>query len=195
VWGDIMGDENIKAILERAAVNPAYLRALLCDREAALRDMGLEPHELAMLLSVPDDQLRRMVKQARTRPLLQSPIVRLGCYTAVAAAALAVVTPSLLRGIRPEVMEEMDAKSFLYMVAEAEKKYKLDYGQYGSLEDLRKRGLEWPYNRHEEKYIFKVTIQGNAFTASARHKERPQTRRSFVVGPDGEVKELPREDK
>ncbi|MGD0091200.1 MAG: hypothetical protein ABSE73_14885 [Planctomycetota bacterium] len=194
-----MGDENIRAILKRAAGNTAYLHALLTDREAALRDMTLEPQERAILLAVPEDQLKRMVEQARKRTLLQSCLVKAGCVTA-AAAALGVAIPSFHRtsmGITPEVREEAMARYFLETVAVYEREYKRKCGHYGSLEDLKKQGLECspPDDPYTAKYSFEVTVQGDTFTATAHRKERPKTRSSFIVGQDGEVKELPPEDK
>ncbi|MGD0091199.1 MAG: hypothetical protein ABSE73_14880 [Planctomycetota bacterium] len=187
-----MGDENIKAILERAAFNPAYLQALLRDREAALRDFTLEPHERAMLLAVPDDQLKRMVEQARTRTLLKSCLVKAGCVTAAAAALGAFAIPHLTRGLSHEQIDSFVVPRVLRTVADAEEQYKLDYGQFGSLEDLKKRGLTWQDNRCTARYIFEVTIEGEgeSFTATARPKKGQQEHSSFIVGRDGVFKEI-----
>jgi hypothetical protein len=190
-----MPDDDIKAVLKRAADDPAFMQALLADREAALSDLPLEAHERKMLLAVPDDQLNKMVDRTRGSTFIQS-VVRVGCVTTVAAAALAVVAlPHMSRGIRPEVREEMTAFHTLEKVAVAEAQYRSDCGRYGLLDDLTKRHFTWPELRGLDKYTFDITITGDTFTATARHKERPDTRKAFTVGPDGQVKEIVPETK
>ena len=41
-----------------------------------------------------------------------------------------------------------------------------------------------------EDYEFKVTLDGDSFAATARHRTSPETEPAFRVGPDGEVEEL-----
>jgi hypothetical protein len=190
-----MPDDNIKAVLKHAADDGLFLQALMDDREAALRDVPLDPHERQMLLAVPEGQLRRMVAEAGQRPWHEvSPLVKLGCATAVVATALAVAIPGQLRGITPDVREEHTASYTMRAIAGAEAQYKKDNGRYGSLDELKQRHLQWPENRFLERYVFDITVSGDTFTATARHRERPDTRKAFTVGPDGVVKELPRAD-
>ncbi|HEY3321966.1 MAG TPA: hypothetical protein VGP72_15980 [Planctomycetota bacterium] len=188
-----MPDDNIKAVLKRAAADPSFMQALVDNREAALRDVPLEPHEKQMLLAVPEEQLRKMIAASGKSPPRVSRIIELGCATALVAAALAVAIPTQLRGISPDVREESTASKAMRAIATAEARYKTEYGRYGSLEDLRKHQLEWPDHPSIEKYVFEITASADTFAATARHKERPQTRKAFVIGPDGVLKELPRE--
>jgi type II secretory pathway pseudopilin PulG len=187
-----MGDDNVKAVLKRAADDPAFLQALLADREAALKDAKLEPHERQMLISVPKHQLATMVATAQARPWHQSPVVKAGCVVAAAAALLPLLVPSTL-GLTREVAEERAAQSLLYEIAAAEEQYKAQHGRYGVLTDV-KTLLDWSGETPlpPRAYEYTIIISGDSFTATARHKERPTTRKAFTVGPDGVVKELPR---
>ena len=39
-------------------------------------------------------------------------------------------------------------------------------------------------------YEFTIEVEGETFTAIARHRTRPDTRKAFIVGPEGEVRVL-----
>jgi hypothetical protein len=183
-----MGDDNIKAVLKRAADDPAFLQCLLVSREAALKDAELAPHERQMLLLVSNHQLEAMVKQVQ-RPLARPAIAAAGCLT---AAAVGVLLFTATGGVRPEVAEAWDVKHLLHEIAVTQERYRVEYGQYGSVENLR-RQLPWLEATRPDRYVYDITLSADTFTATARHKERPDTRKAFTVGPDGVVKELPRD--
>ena len=70
----------------------------------------------------------------------------------------------------------------------AEKAYRSEHGRYCELKDLADGGfIILP---RESPYEYSVAVTGDTFTATARHRTRPDTRKSFQVGPDGKVKPL-----
>jgi len=185
-----MPDDNIKAVLKRAADDLAFMQALMDDREAALKDVPLEPRERKMLLSVPNEQLRRMVERAFVKSLSKT-VAGAGCLVAGGLGAMVAFAMTATAGVRTGVPGESVARRTLRAVAEAERQYRVECGCYGALEDLKKR-ITWPPDIEGSDYEFVITINGDTFAATARHKERPTTRKAFTVGPDGVVKELPK---
>ena len=80
-----MSDDKIKAVLGRAAEDRAFFEALMEKREAALDACELSPAEKAILMAPTDEQLGKMIEQARRRPWYKmSPLFAAG--TAAAAA-------------------------------------------------------------------------------------------------------------
>ncbi|OGV43171.1 MAG: hypothetical protein A2X48_16325 [Lentisphaerae bacterium GWF2_49_21] len=42
----------------------------------------------------------------------------------------------------------------------------------------------------DPKYVFEIISDGRTYTAIARHRERPGTRRAFKLSPDGSITEI-----
>jgi type II secretory pathway pseudopilin PulG len=113
------------------------------------------------------------------------------------AIGAALLLPAI-QGATRETAQETIAAGYLKQISLAEQQYKEQYGTFGALDDLARfedsRALaEW-LRRDDFPYTFTITVDGDTFTATARHKTRPDTRKAFIVGPDGAVKELKTEE-
>jgi hypothetical protein len=183
-------DRNIRAVLQRAASDPAFHMLLLNNREAALKDFPLSDAERNMLMSATATQIRKMVEQARQRKWYETPVSRRTAAIAAATGALTVgglvLAAPTVRGIRPE----RRAGQYLEMIAKAQSIYREQYGRYGNLEELtggEKPALHPDVVRMDDRFVFEVSLDGNSFNATARMKN---TERAWQVGPDGQVKPL-----
>ncbi len=184
-------DDWIKTVFAKAAADPVFLRMLLEDRGKALDAVGLSPAEKAILMAVPDEQIEKMVKSARKRPWRN--VIRAGMFVGGVAAGLGltglVAAPLFATlGHTAELPRAVDAGSVLRQIAYAERAYRNEHGAYGSLQNLVASGfIVIPENA---PYEYSVLVEGDTFTATARHRTRPDTRPAFQVGPDGVVKPL-----
>lgn len=187
-----MSDEKLKAVLKRAARDASFRKMLLDERDTSVGQLDLNDAEKALLKSVSREQLEKMINQARK--WWQRPVGTL-TGAAVILGAAAVIGGVLLptTGATREVVYEMKARSFLKQIVLAEEMYKKKYGAYGALEDLRRhKEFEDIVEAIDEDshYEFRIEAEAETYTATARHRSRPDTRRAFEVGPDGEVKEI-----
>ncbi len=186
-------DENIKKVLEKAAADQEFLERLLDNREAALAGLELTPEEKLVLLAAADEQLRKMVAEARRKPWHQmGPAVKVLGGVAVAAAAAAVLIPSTL-GISPEVADSMYARSALREIHEVQQNYMQEYETYGTLESLLRDkdfGQSMEAWKKAGSYTFEIRVGEKTFTAIARHKTRPETRPAFKIGPGGKIEKI-----
>ena len=184
-------DDNIKAVLVKAANDPLFFRRLLKNRETALKEFPLAEHERAMLLAIAPEQLKKMVDEAGRRPWFSSStVIKVAAGGAVVAAIAALAMPVTLGHTSDAVYEEV-TKENLQIIVNAEKQYKELHGVYGTLEDVMRGDVILRDLRRENfPYTIEVKIAGDTFIAIARHKTRPGTRKNFAVGPDGVVKTL-----
>jgi hypothetical protein len=184
-------DDHIRGILQRAAQDPAFFKLLMEDREAALQGCDLSPAEKALLTHADKDLLQKMIAQARRRPLVRAGIVLrvAGIAAASAAVGTCLILPATVSaGSRPSSSTE--AKYTLDMISKAEEVYRNQYGVYGTLEDLAARDiLDMP--KDAGPYEFIVTVEGEKFTATAKHRTKPDSMPAFRVGPDKQVERIP----
>jgi hypothetical protein len=183
-----MSDEKVRAVLARAAEDRTFFDALMTNRESALGAFDLAPEEKAILMAPTDEQLRGMVEQARKRPW--SSLARVGFFAGGLAAAAAVTATLALpltatTGIRSEGPHVM---AVLKQISAAEELYRREHGCYASEEQLA--GAGYLDLRQSGTYVFDLAVNADTFTATARHKTRPDTRPAFRVGPDGEVRRV-----
>ncbi|HEY3323433.1 MAG TPA: hypothetical protein VGP72_23465 [Planctomycetota bacterium] len=181
-----MGDDKIQELLRQATAEPEFLEALLRDREAALNDAELEPHERAMLMAVPEEQLRKMVASARAWRMRRRAAAA-GCVAVLAAGFLLPMGLRTSMGCTVELSDEEEAEERLHVIVDDERRYKEKFGRYGSLDELTREN-RWLENIGGN-YAYEIVASQDSFTATARHKQRPTTRKAFQVGPDGIVKE------
>ena len=133
-------------------------------------------------------QLRKMVEEARKRPWYHvGPVAKVLGGVAAAAVAASLLIPNTL-GHSRELTYEIVARSELRAIAVAEAVYQSEHGTYGALKDLL--DAEMIALRKSLPYDFEIVIDDDTFTATARHRTRPDTRRAFRVGPDGEVETI-----
>ncbi len=184
-----MPDERIAAVLVRAAKDPAFLDALMADRASALAACDLTEAERAILMAPGAEQFSKMIAQARKKPW--SNLARAGFFVGGVAAAAGftglLAAPLLVTmGHTIEVPQALQVEGVLRDVASAERLFREKHGSYGNLDELVDAGLVVvPDNL---PYQCNVTLDADTFTATARHRTRPDTRPAFQVGPDGEVK-------
>ncbi len=188
-----MSDEALKAVLTRALEDHAFQQQLLDDRDATVEGLDLAPHEKALLKSVTRNQLEKMIvdngpRWRRTVGALGKVALGIGTVGVIAALALPA-----LHGARSDVPDEATVAGDLRGIASAQEMYRQEFGVYGALDNLRdyeETSALVEYLQESHPYEFAVTTDGETFTATARHKTRPDTRKAFVVGPEGEIKEL-----
>jgi len=190
-----MSDEKIRAVLARAAEDRTFFDALMANRESALGAFELSPEEKALLMAPTDEQLTKMIEETRKRSQFQ--IGKIGKViggAVIATVGLGVVASmSITTGISPEVAYERSAHNALRTIATAQETYRNGHGSYGELTDLLRADAieQWFVDMADgSRYEIELTVDGETFTATARHRTRPDTRRAFQVGPDGQVKPL-----
>lgn len=192
-----MTDDELQRFYERAAHDEAFREALWNDPDGTIDSTDLPTHVKAMLKSVTPEQLAAMVRKATgTKPRLGTiGKVALG-VGAVAIGAAFLLAPSL--GATRETALETSAMSTLRQISLAEQQYKAQYGTFGAIGDLARfddsRELIERVRRDDFPYAFTITLDDDTFTATALHRTRPHTRKAFIVGPDGAVKELRPDD-
>ena len=189
-----MSDDKIKSVLQAAAEDNEFQKALLNDREATIKNLDLSDAEKNVLKSVPIEQLKKMIDQHKK--FLKRPI---GRRTALAAGlgATALIAylmlPSAL-GITPDRVHETRTINSLKQIVMAEKMYKNKYGSYGTLHDLYRTETipeELILKVHETcGYKITLTTTDEEFTAEAIHIKKPEKRAKFKVGPDGEIETI-----
>ncbi|MBN1918417.1 MAG: hypothetical protein JW889_10935 [Verrucomicrobia bacterium] len=193
-----MSDEELQRFYERAAHDDAFREALWNDYEGTIDATDLAPHVKAMLKSVSPEQLAVMVRKATGVKLVRwGAIGKVVLGVGAAAVAAAILLPAL-QGATRETSIETTAMSTLQQLSLVEQQYKTRYGTFGALDDLARfedgQALtEWMRDG-EFPYEFTLTVDGDTFTGTARHKTRPDTRKAFIVGPDGAVRELKDEE-
>lgn len=185
--------EKVRAILAAAASSRELLDMLIKNREQALAHMGLSAEEKAAFMSLSVERLMKMVRrdQAQRGPwrALKSRALLFG------GIVVALIVFKLMTSDDAAVSADMQAKraqATLIRICIAEGRYRLDHGAYGSLEDLARSGVvkgEWVASELEgnEDYGFEIVLEGDTFTAVARHRTRPSTHPGFRVGPGGKV--------
>ncbi len=183
-----MSDEKIKAVLARAAEDRTFFDALMANRESALGAFDLSPEEKAILMAPTDEQLAKMIEQARKKPW--SNVARAGFFVGGVAAAVGftgvVVAPFFTTmGHTAEPVQVASSSVTLSDIAVAESLYLEKHGRYGALDDLVSARMI--FIPHDSLYLFEIKLDADTFTATARHKTRPGTRPAFQVGPDGEI--------
>jgi type II secretory pathway pseudopilin PulG len=189
----MMSDEDLQRFYERVAHDDEFREARWNDYEGTIDSTDLAPHVKAMLKSVGRERLAAMARKATgAKAPHWSTLGKV--VLGVGAAALAASLLLQSAGARSDVVLEHVARSYLQQISLAERQYKERYGTFGGIGDLRRfddsRVLaEWLLD-NDFPYEFTITVDDDAFTATARHKTRPETRKAFVVGPDGAVKEL-----
>jgi hypothetical protein len=180
-------DQNIRAVLQKAATDPAFHVLLINNREAALKDFPLSDAERQMLLSATATQIEKMVEQARQQKWYETPVSRRTVAIAAVTGALTVgglaLVTNTTTGIRPERL----AHECLDMIVKAQSIYREQYGRYGSLEELTRGEKPALHEDLPTRFAFEVTLGGNSFTATARMRNGE---RAWQVGPDGQVKPL-----
>jgi hypothetical protein len=185
--------QKIRTVLQKAAADPAFHMLLLNNREAALKDFPLSDAERNMLLSATATQLEKMVEQARRKPESQRSLgVTAGVGIAAALVAAGIFMPTL--GHSREAAYESICQDTLRRLARMEATYREQHGCYSPLDSLLKAtsadDLVGQLAGPGFPYTIKLRVEGDSFTATARHKTRPDTRRAWQVGPDGQVKPL-----
>lgn len=181
--------EKVRAILAVAASSPEFLEMLVKDREKALARMGLSEEDKAVLLSLSTERIIKMVRRGQRgagpwRALRSRALLFAGIVVALVAFKLATSYGPARR-----------AQNALVQLSIAESIYRARHRTYGGLDDLVRSGVlkgEWVASelKEDEDYEFKVTLDGDSFAATARHRTSPETEPAFRVGPDGEVEEL-----
>ena len=189
-----MSDEELQRFYERAVHDEAFREALWNDPDGTIDSTDLAPHVKAMLKSVTPEQLAVMVRKATGMKLVRwGTIGKVVLGVGAAALAGALLLP-VTAGVARTTAYEAMAKSHLQQISFVERLYKEEYGTYGAMDDLGRfedsREFVEGLLKSDEPYEFIVTTDGDTFTATARHKTRPETRKAFVGGPDGAVKEL-----
>ncbi len=179
-----MPDERIAAVLARAAKDRAFFDALMADRASALAACDLTEAERALLMAPARAQLSKMIAQARKRPLV-GPVFKVIGGVAAAAVAVGMCIPATTGHSRGPVYE-LVAQSTLKQIAMAQLRYRDDHGSYVGLDALERANMI--EIRRDHPYEYAITADADTFTATARHRTRPDTRPAFQVGPDGEVK-------
>ena len=98
---------GMERILYLAATDASFFQALLQDREAATATLGLRPSERAVLLAVPENQLRAAILGV---DVSAGNLARRAFMGAVAASAATVAAATTLgcgddvsKGIRPDM--------------------------------------------------------------------------------------------
>lgn len=181
--------EKVRAILAAAASSPDLFDMLIKNREQALARMGLSAEEKAAFMSLSVERLMKMVRrdQAQKGPwrALRSRALLVGGIV----VALIAFNRMTSRGAAKR------AQATLIRRCVAEGRYKLDHGAYGSLEDLARSGAvkgEWVASELEgnQDYGFEIVLEGDTFTAVARHRTRPEWHFGVRLGPGGEVEPL-----
>ena len=188
-----MTDDKIKSVLQTAAEDKEFQKALLNDREATIESLNLSDTEKNVLRSVPIEQLKKMIDQHKK--FLKRPI---GRRTALAAGlgATALIAYLMLPtlGITPDRVHETRTINSLKQIAIAEKIYKNKHGSYGTLHDLYRTETipEELISRVRDSYGYKITLTttGNGFIAEACHIKKPEKRAKFKVGPEGEIETI-----
>ncbi|MHC4249681.1 MAG: hypothetical protein ACYS9X_11200 [Planctomycetota bacterium] len=191
-------DKKIRAVLARAAEDRTFFDALMASRESALGAFDLSPEEKALLMAPTDDQLGKMIEKARKKPWYATDIggSRVGCLaTGGVVGALLLGLSSMSLGATARLSYVTRAVSALQKIAYAEQVYRNDHGSYGNLTDLVRTDTidqDWVDDMvgDSPKYEIRLTVEGDTFTATARHRTRPDTRPAFRIGPDGEVKQV-----
>ncbi|MHC5056750.1 MAG: hypothetical protein ACYTKD_18860 [Planctomycetota bacterium] len=186
-----MTDERIRAVLARAAEDRTFFDALIEDRESALGAFDLSPEEKALLMAPADKQLAKMIEQARKKPW--SNIARAGFFVGGVAAAAGftgvLVAPCFATlGHTAEPVQVASSSVTLSDIAAAESLYLKKHGRYGTLDELVRAHMI--FIPRDSLYLFVIELDGDTFTATARHRTRPDTRPAFRVGPDGQVKRV-----
>ena len=189
-----MSDEDLQRFYERAAHDEAFREALWSDPGGTIDSTDLAPHVKAMLKSVSPEELAVMVRKATgMKPPLWGTIIKVALGAAAACVVVGLLLPPCIPGPRESTYEARAAR-ILHQIAMAEEVYKTQYGQYGTLENLRGMTDSSEFFEgilsEDEPYEFIVTTDGATFTAIARHKTRPETRKAYTVGPDSEVREV-----
>ena len=179
--------EKVRAILAAAASSRDLLDMLIRNREKALARMGLSAEEKAAIMSLSAERLMKMVRRDQAgrgpwRALRSRALLFGGLVVALIAFKLMTSGGAAKR-----------AQAALIQICIAEGRYRLDHGAYGGLEDLARSGSvkgEWVASELEgnEDYGFEIVLEGDTFTAVARHRTRPETKLGFRVGPEGKVK-------
>lgn len=188
----MMSDEELQRFYERAAHDEAFREALWNDPDGTIDATDLAPHVKAMLKSVSAEELAVMVRKATgMKPVRWGTIGKVVLGLAVVAMVVALLLrPDVPWGTPPQTR----ALACLHLVALSEAQYKEQYGTFATIGDLARFDesgalAEWLF-KDGFPYEFTITVEGDTFIAIARHKTRPGTRKAFVVGPDGQVKEL-----
>ena len=185
-------EEKLSKVLRSAAENRALRDALLNDRDRTVNSLDLSAVEKSILRSVPDEQLKKMIKEMR-KPwkLTISPMAKLAI--GVGAIAVAAYNCDITRGITHEITYEYEAINGLEHIHAAEQVYKNSYGVYGTMDNLLKNaeardliGTVFEDNH----YRFELKTNGKTYTAKAEHDRLNNTRPSFRVGPDGKIEKI-----
>ena len=187
---NLPSDLNVRAVLQKAAAEPAFLVLLINNREAALRGFPLSDAERNMLMSATATQIEKMVEQGRRKSSLPS-AASMGCLGAAALVGGATLfSLTATAGIRPEAARAMRAQQALCMIATAEAAYHEKYGTYGTVEDLRKgQFISLPGDAQESPFALEIEVGQDSFRATA-HSVGSSGKPAFQVGPDGQVKPL-----
>lgn len=181
--------DRVRAILNVAASSPELLDMLVKNRERALARMGLSPEERATLMSLSAEELLKLVRRRGQEKalwrLLRSRVILF------AGIILALVLFASMTADGPG----RRASDALIRISVAEGVYRQEHGVYGALDDLVRGGVlksEWTRTElHGNfQYEFEIALEDGSFTATARHKTRPDARPGFRVGPGGKVTPL-----
>jgi len=187
---------KLEETLRCAAEIPEFRSALLNNREEAVAKLDLSDAEKSVLLSVTREQLEKMIDETKKIPahrhFLLGPVTKLAVGLGLFALAAYTCSPPT-RGVNNDIPHEYEAINGLEHIHAAELAYKDSFGLYGNMDSLLKhekaRDIIGTVFQHNH-YKFELKTDGKTFTAKAEHQERPKTRPSYCVGPDGKIKKM-----
>ncbi len=198
-----MNDKKIKGILELCARDDAFRKNFLEKRRETLDMIVLSEAEKDVLCSASAEQLDVMIQKTRKRLKRKQAaeaeaIEQFDEAEAIEQFDIEPFSFATL-GISPETEYENSVKDALLLIVEFEKIYYKEHGEFGDLESLLKNkkigGVIKIIINENDQFNLDIISSGHSFTATVRHKTRPDTRGAFQIGPDGVVKELSNNDR
>jgi hypothetical protein len=195
-----MKDEKLQAVLKRASEDEVFRYRLLNDREATVNELDLSDAEKNMLKSISEKQLEKMIEKYGWWKRQMKFSHSSGDYTTIlTGVAILALLSGMTLGATGHVPEEIRAQRGLMAIRNAQEFYMGEYGHYTDMrtlvDDAKTKEL-MQYVNKETKYVFEIETasDGKNYTAIARHRERPDTRKGFSLSADGSINELPKGD-